>query len=61
VPRSLKKAYQEAGVPAHDRTGPLVWDGGRLLFVSGLGLDARAVAAVPGGARRVLRWIADPA
>lgn len=60
VPRSLKKAYQEAGVPAYDRTGPLVWDGDRLLFVSGLGLDARAVAAAPGGVRRVLRWIADP-
>jgi tRNA(Ile)-lysidine synthase len=60
VPRSLKKAYQEAGVPAHDRTGPLVWDGDRLLFVSGLGLDARAIAAVPGGVRRTLRWIADP-
>lgn len=59
VPRSLKKAYQEAGVPAYDRTGPLVWDGDRLLFVSGLGLDARAVAAAPGGVRRVLRWIAD--
>lgn len=40
-PRSLKKQYQWAGVPAWQRDGPLLWCGGRLLFVPGLGIDAR--------------------
>ncbi|MEY4748633.1 MAG: hypothetical protein RIQ60_847 [Pseudomonadota bacterium] len=39
-PRSLKKQYQAAGVPAWQRTGPLLWLEGRLLFVPGLGVDA---------------------
>ncbi len=56
--RSLKKQYQQAGLPAWDRGGPLVYRDGELVFVPGLGLDARAVAA-PGQPRFTLRWCPD--
>lgn len=56
-PRSLKKQFQDAGIPAWQRDGPLVFSGDRLIFVPGLGLDARALAA-PGEAQAQLRWIA---
>jgi tRNA(Ile)-lysidine synthase len=58
VPRSLKKQFQAAGVPAWRRDGPLVFDGAELLYVPGLGIDARARAD---GAKRLLdlRWLAD--
>jgi tRNA(Ile)-lysidine synthase len=59
LPRALKKAYQSAAVPAWQRTGPLLFAGERLLFVPGLGPDARALAA-PGEEQRVLRWQPDP-
>ena len=39
VPRSLKKQFQAARVPAWQRGGPLVYGEGRLLFVPGLGID----------------------
>lgn len=42
--RSLKKQYQAANVPAWERDGPLVYSQGQLIFVPGLGLDARALA-----------------
>jgi len=56
--RSLKKQWQSQGVPAEGRDGPLVWGGdGALLFVPGLGVDARAWA--PAGAPQWgLRWVA---
>jgi tRNA(Ile)-lysidine synthase len=55
-PRSLKKQFQALGVPAWARDGPLLYDAqGRLLFVPGLGLDARALA-LPGHPRRRLEW-----
>jgi tRNA(Ile)-lysidine synthase len=55
-PRSLKKQYQAAGVPAWSREAPLlVSAGGQLLFVPGLGADARALAA-PGQPRVSLSW-----
>jgi len=55
-PRSLKKQFQAAGVPAWQRDAPLLFSAdGRLLFVPGLGLDARAVAA-PGEAQVALSW-----
>jgi tRNA(Ile)-lysidine synthase len=41
VPRSLKKQYQSHGLPAWQRDGPLVYVGNELLFVPGLGIDAR--------------------
>jgi len=55
-PRSLKKQYQSAGVPANRRGGPLLYSEGRLLFVPGLGIDARAMAA-PGDAQMTLEWL----
>ncbi len=54
-PRSLKKQFQAAGVPAWAREGPLVYSGGQLVFVPGLGLDARIVG-LPGQAQVGLAW-----
>jgi tRNA(Ile)-lysidine synthase len=54
LPRSLKKQFQDRGVPAWQRDGPLVWADGRLVFVPGLGLDARMLS-LPGSPRVVLR------
>ncbi|MBL0726327.1 tRNA lysidine(34) synthetase TilS [Piscinibacter sp. HJYY11] len=53
--RSLKKQYQAADVPAWERDGPLVYSGGQLVFVPGLGIDAR-VQALPGQPQLGLRW-----
>jgi tRNA(Ile)-lysidine synthase len=53
--RGLKKQYQAADVPAWDRDGPLVYGGGQLIFVPGLGIDARA-QALPGQPQLSLRW-----
>lgn len=55
-PRGLKKQYQMAGIPAPERQGPLVWCGGQLLYVPGLGIDARA-AAPPDQPQLTLRWV----
>lgn len=56
VPRRLKLQYQAAGVPAWARHGPLLLDPtGALLFVPGLGVDARYCAA-PGQRQLGLRW-----
>lgn len=57
--RSLKKAYQEAGVPGWARRGPLLFAGDRLVFAPGLGIDARSWAG-PGEAQFVLAWEPDP-
>ncbi len=58
--RSLKKQFQSAAVSPAKRVGPLVWADDRLLFVPGLGLDARVLAAA--GQRQCrLRWLADAA
>jgi tRNA(Ile)-lysidine synthase len=59
MPRSLKKQFQACAVDAPARSGPLVWRGDRLLFVPGLGADARALAPA-GVAQRALRWEPDP-
>jgi tRNA(Ile)-lysidine synthase len=57
-PRSLKKQYQAAGVPAWSRDAPLLVSAdGQLLFVPGLGADARAIAT-PGQPRVSLAWVA---
>jgi tRNA(Ile)-lysidine synthase len=58
-PRSLKKQYQEAGIAAWDRDGPLVFSGSQLVFAPGLGLDAR-VLAPPGAPQFALRWTPGP-
>jgi tRNA(Ile)-lysidine synthase len=55
-PRSLKKQFQAAGVPSWQRDAPLLYaSDGRLLFVPGLGIDARAFAA-PGEPQLALSW-----
>ncbi len=54
-PRSLKKQFQSAGVPEWERVGPLLYSGGQLVFVPGLGLDAR-VLGLPGQPLVRLRW-----
>lgn len=56
--RSLKKQFQARAVPAWERQGPMVWRGDALLFVPGLGVDARHLA-VPGTPQRALRWWPD--
>ena len=58
LPQPLKKQYQQAGIPAHGRAGPLLWSAGRLLWVPGLGIDARCQAQ-PGDPQLALRWCAD--
>jgi tRNA(Ile)-lysidine synthase len=54
-PRGLKKQFQAAAVPDWERNGPLIYSGGQLIFVPGLGLDAR-VLALPGQAQAMLFW-----
>jgi tRNA(Ile)-lysidine synthase len=58
LPRSLKKQFQCAGVAAWARDGPLLFARGELLYVPGLGIDARQQAA-PGAPMLGLRWVAD--
>ena len=59
LPRSLKKQFQAAAVPASDRRGPLLFAAdGRLLFVPALGLDARCLAAAD-EPQLGLRWWPD--
>lgn len=55
-PRSLKKQFQAAAMPAWERSGPLVYHGETLLFVPGLGIDARAIAP-EGVPQATLTWI----
>lgn len=55
-PRSLKKQYQAAALAAWERDGPLVYSGGQLVFVPGLGIDARVIG-LPGQAQASLRWV----
>jgi tRNA(Ile)-lysidine synthase len=56
-PRSLKKQFQAAGVPAWARDAPLlVAADGALLFVPGLGIDARALSR-PGRPRVSVEWV----
>jgi tRNA(Ile)-lysidine synthase len=59
TPRSLKKQYQAAGIDAWQRDGPLVYAEGKLLFVPGLGIDARWLKTE--GRGLTLRWHADTA
>jgi len=54
--RSLKKQFQAHDVPAWQRAVPLVYAQGRLVFVPGLGTDARALAW-PGSPRVQLHWV----
>ncbi|TXC66113.1 hypothetical protein FSC37_09730 [Piscinibacter aquaticus] len=42
-------------MPAWERDGPLVYSGGQLVFVPGLGLDARVIG-LPGQPLVQLSW-----
>jgi tRNA(Ile)-lysidine synthase len=53
--RSLKKQFQAIGVPAWQRGGPVVATADQVLFVPGLGIDARALAT-PGEPQLAIRW-----
>ena len=58
-PRRLKKQFQAAGIASWQRDAPLLFSAdGRLLFVPGLGIDARA-QAVAGAPRFALSWESD--
>ncbi|HEY5719093.1 MAG TPA: tRNA lysidine(34) synthetase TilS [Gammaproteobacteria bacterium] len=58
-PRSLKKQFQAAGVDAWQRNAPLLFGAdGRLIFVPGLGIDAR-MQAVAGAPQFALSWEPD--
>jgi tRNA(Ile)-lysidine synthase len=57
-PRSLKRQFQSVGLALWDRNGPLLFSGGQLVFVSGLGIDARALA-LAGQAQVGLSWVPD--
>ncbi|HKX40796.1 MAG TPA: tRNA lysidine(34) synthetase TilS [Burkholderiaceae bacterium] len=57
-PRSLKKQFQNAGIAAWDRNGPLLYSGGQLVYVPGLGLDARVIG-LPGQPLVTLQWVQD--
>ena len=59
TPRSLKKQFQARGVAAWDRDGPLVYAHGRLLYVPGLGIDARWLTQSDGPGLQ-LEWRPDP-
>lgn len=59
-PRQLKKQYQAAGVPSWQRNGPLVYAGDQLVYVPGLGIDARAWAGEHEADQVNLRWEPDP-
>lgn len=56
--RSLKKQYQSLAIPAGERNGPLLYVAHELIFVSGLGIDARAWAQ-PEEAQVSLTWIPE--
>jgi tRNA(Ile)-lysidine synthase len=53
--RLLKKQFQSQGVPPWARDVPMLYVDGQLVFVPGLGLDAR-VLSWPGRPRVTLRW-----
>lgn len=56
--RDLKRQFQAVGVPAWARSAPLFFSGESILFVPGLGVDARFLA--PAGAPQWgLRWLPD--
>jgi len=59
-PRNLKLQFQAAGVPEAERTGPVLCAGGRIVFVAGLGIDARALAE-PGVPQLAVSWMPGPA
>ena len=59
-PRRLKLQFQAAGVAEAERRGPVACVDDRIVFVAGLGMDARAVAE-PGEPQLELTWLPWPA
>ncbi|HEV7915098.1 MAG TPA: tRNA lysidine(34) synthetase TilS [Albitalea sp.] len=57
--RSLKRQFQAASLAAWERDGPLLYSGGQLVFVPGLGIDARVIG-LPGQPLVTLRWLTGP-
>jgi tRNA(Ile)-lysidine synthase len=56
--KTLKRLFQDANVPEFERARlPLVWRGEDLIFVAGLGADARLIDT--GGPRVMLTWQPD--
>lgn len=56
--RTLKRLFQEAGVAEFERARlPLVWRAGELIYVAGLGADARRVES--DGDNIALEWVSD--
>jgi tRNA(Ile)-lysidine synthase len=56
--RSVKKQFQAAGLAVWDRGGPMLVSQGQLIFVPGLGIDARALAS-DGDPQAALAWEPD--
>jgi len=58
--KTLKRLFQDAGIAEFERAAlPLVWRADRLIYVAGLGADARLVES--GGERVRLDWQPDAA
>jgi tRNA(Ile)-lysidine synthase len=58
--KTLRRLFQDAGIAEFERAAlPLVWRDGRLVFVAGLGADARLTDA--DGERIRIEWRADAA
>jgi tRNA(Ile)-lysidine synthase len=56
--RTLKRLYQDAGIPEFERARlPLLWRGGELIYVAGLGSDVRLTDR--DGERIVIEWQPD--
>jgi tRNA(Ile)-lysidine synthase len=58
LPRSLKKQFQTLDVAALERVGPLLYADDQLVFVPGLGIDARCLVS-DGGPRVTIAWVPD--
>jgi len=54
--RALRKQFQAQAVPEWERSGPIVFAHGELVFARGLGMDARVLAA-PGEPQVTLIWV----
>ena len=55
-PRSLKLQFQARGIAPGLRDGPIAESDGTVVYVPGLGIDARALAAA-GEAQVSIRWL----
>ncbi|MDQ2987444.1 MAG: tRNA lysidine(34) synthetase TilS, partial [Armatimonadota bacterium] len=56
--KTLKRLFQDAGIPEFERARlPLMWRDGELIFVAGLGVDARLTDR--DGERFIVGWEPD--